>query len=190
MKLLNKLPPPTKSDRRWLAVGLAIFIASAVIAVLATNARNTPHPTVTDINGNAVDAPVGTLAPGVANSSNLLNQMTAIAGAPPLTGPLADDVHAVAGMVANCNDYSETRRQQINQNVAWLLQPNTLPKDMLIALGNNINGRLILGLATYTLSDWGQKNKPTDSCLLTIGKKLNDMLVTNGEQRVKEFDGT
>src|SRR6185369_14587922 len=108
----------------------------------------------------------------------------------PLTGPLADEVHAVAGMVANCNDYSTPRRQQINQNIAWLLQPNTLPKDMLIALGNNINGRLILGVATYTLSDWGQKQKAPGSCLLTIGKKLNDMLVVNGEQRVKEFDGT
>ncbi len=189
MKLSNNLPPPTKTDKRWLAAGLVIFIASAVVAVLAINARNTPHPTVTDINGNAIDAPVGTLVPGVVGPNDLINQMTALPGAAPLTGSLADEVHAVAGMVANCNDYSQSRRQQINQNIAWLLQPNTLPKDVIIGLGNNINGRLILGMATYTLSDWGQKQKAPDSCLLTIGKKLNDMLVANGEERFTQFDG-
>jgi hypothetical protein len=190
MKLLNKLPPPSKSDKRILGASVLIFLAACVIAVLAINARRAPNPiTAIDINGNAVDAPIGTLVPGVAGSSDLINQMTALPSAAPLTGPLADDVHAVAQMVTNCNDYSAARRQQMNQNIAWLLQPNLLPKDMVIALGNNINGRLILGMATFTLSDWGQKKKAADSCLLPIGKKLNDMLAANGEARVKEFDG-
>jgi hypothetical protein len=189
MKLLNKLPPPSKTDKRWLAASLVIFIASAVIAVLAINARNAPRSTAVDINGNVIDAPVGTRVPGVANSGDLINQMTALPSAAPLTGPLADDVHAVAQMVSNCNDYSAARRTQMNQHIAWLLQPNMLPKDMIIALGNNINGRLIFGMATFTFAEWGQKNKAPNSCLLTIGKKLNDMLAANGEERFKEFDG-
>jgi hypothetical protein len=189
MKLLNKLTPPSKTDKRWLAASLVIFIASAVVAILAINARNTPHPTAIDINGNAVDAPVGTRVPGVASSSDLINLMTALPSAQPLTGPLADDVHAVAQMVSSCNDYSAARRTQMNQHIAWLLQPNTLPKDVIIALGTNINGRLIAGMATYTLSDWGLKNKDPGSCLLPIGKKLNDMSAANGEERIKEFDG-
>lgn len=188
MKLSNKLPPPTKNDKRWLVASLAIFVASAVIAVLAISARNAPHPTVTDLGGNVIDAPVGTLVPGVASPSDLVNQLTALPNTAPLTGPLADDVHAIAQMVSNCNDYSAARREQMNQHIAWLLQPNTLPKDIIIALGNNINGRLIFGMATYTLSDWGQKNKAPDSCLLPIGKKLNDMAAASGEQRIKEFD--
>jgi len=192
MKLLNKLPPPTKNDRRWLVASLVIFIASAVIAVLAINARNTPHPVsfITDINGNPIDAPVGTLAPSVGNSSDLVNQMTALASAAPLTGSLADEVHAVAGMVSKCNDYSQARRDQMNQHIAWLLQPATLPKEIIIALGANTNGRLIVGMSTYTLAQWGEKKKATDSCLLTIGKKLNDMLVATGEVRFSEFDST
>ena len=189
MKLLNKLPPPSKNDKRWLAASLAILIASAVIAVLAINARNAPRLTVVDINGNPIDAPVGTLVPGVASPSDLIRQMTALPGAAPLTGPLADDVHAVAQMVSSCNDYSAARRSQMNQNIAWLLQPNTLPKDVIIALGTNINGRLIFGMATFTSAEWSQKNKVPSSCLLTIGKKLNDMLAANGEERFKEFDG-
>ena len=191
MKLSNKLPPPSKTDRRILAASIFIFLAALVIAVLAINARNkTPAPTVLDINGNRIDAPQGTLVPGVAGSGDLVNQLTALPNAPPLTGPLADEVHAVAGMVANCTDYNQARRDQINQNIAWLLQPATLPKDIIIALGNNINGRLIVGMATYTLAEWGQHAKAPDSCLLPIGKKLNDMLVANGETRFTEFDGT
>lgn len=190
MKLLNNLPPPSKADKRWLAASLLIFLAACVIAVLAINARNAPRSVVSDINGNPVDAPAGTLVPGVVGSSDLVKQMTALPNAAPLTGPLADEVHAVAQMVSNCDDYSQARRDQMNQHIAWLLQPNTLPKDIIIALGNNINGRLIFGMATFTYADWAQKSKAPGSCLLTVGKKLNDMLAANGEERFKEFDGT
>ena len=189
MKLLNKLPPPTKTDKRILAASILIFLAACVIVVLTINARTAPHPTAIDINGNAVDAPIGTLVPGVAGASTLISQMTAMPSAPPLTGPLADDVHAVAQMVSNCNDYVQARRSQMNQHIAWLLQPSTLPKDVIIALGTNINGRLLFGMATFTLSEWGQHAKASNSCLLTIGKKLNDLLVANGEARFTEFDG-
>jgi hypothetical protein len=192
MKLLKKLTPPTRSDRQWLVASLIIFIASAVIAILAINARNTPHPVslITDINGNSFDAPAGTLVPGGAGASSLISQMTAIANAPPLTGPLADDVHALSQMVSSCPDYSQARRDQMNQHIAWLLQPSTLPKEIIIALGTNTNGRLFFGMATYTLSAWGEKQKAPDSCLIPIGKKLNDLLVANGEERFKEFDST
>jgi len=44
-------------------------------------------------------------------------------------------------------------------------------------------------MATYTLVQWGEKQKAPDSCLLPIGKKLNDMLVANGEARFSQFDG-
>jgi len=128
---------------------------------------------------------VGTSVP-----AEIVTQLTALPNTLPLTGSLADDVHAVAGMVSNCNDYSQARRDQMNQHIAWLLQPSTLPKEIIIALGSNTNGRLILGMATYTLAQWGEKQKAPDSCLLPIGKKLNDMLVANGEARFKEFDGT
>jgi hypothetical protein len=77
----------------------------------------------------------------------------------------------------------------MNQHIAWLLRPNTLPKDVIIALGANINGRLMSGMATYTLSEWGLHQKSASSCLLTIGKKLNDMMAANGEARFAEFDG-
>ena len=189
MKFVKQLPPPSKSDKRILAVSIIIFLTALVIAVVVLVNRNNPSPTSFDINGNNIDKPVGTLLPGVAEPSELIKQMTAMPSASPLTGPLADDVHAVAQMVSNCNDYNQARRNQMNQHIAWLLQPNTLPKDVIIALGTNINGGLIRGMATYTVAEWGQHAKAPDSCLLTIGKKLNDMLVANGETPFTEFDG-
>jgi len=188
MKLLNNLPPPTKTDKRWLAAGLVIFITSAVVAVLAINARLAPRQTAVDLKGDIIDAPVGTLVPGVVGANDLIKQMTAMPNAPPLTGPLADDVHAVSQMVSNCNDYVQARRDQMNQHIAWLLQPNKIPKEVILALGTNINGGLIAGMATYTLAEWGQHAKAADSCLLPIGKKLNEMLAANGEERFTQFD--
>ncbi|MEP6986846.1 MAG: hypothetical protein ABI970_14670 [Chloroflexota bacterium] len=192
MKLPNKLPPASRTDKRLLAASVIILLASAVIAVFAIRSRMAPsQPTyVSDFNGDKIEQPQGTLVPGVAGSSDLINQMTAIANSEPLTGPLADEVQAVAQMVTNCPDYSQARRDQMNYHIGWLLQPNTLPKQMLIALGNNVNGRLILGMSTFTLEQWGEKQKAANSCLLPIGKKLNDMLAANGEERIKQFDGT
>ncbi len=189
MKFVKQLPPPSKADKRWLVASLLIFLATCIIVVLTINARTAPRSTARDINGNPIDQPQGTLMPGVASASDIIKQMTAMPSAPPLTGSLADEVHAVAQMVSNCNDYVQARRNQMNQHIAWLLQPNTIPKEVIIAVGTNINGGLILGMATYTLAEWGQHAKAPDSCLLTIGKKLNDMLAANGEARFTEFDG-
>jgi hypothetical protein len=190
MNLGKKLPPASKNDKRMLAASSIIFLAAVVIAVLVLVNRNTPRPSPTtiDINGNSVDVPVGTLLPGMSGSSEIIKQLTAMPNAAALTGALADDVHAVAQMVSSCNDYSQARRIQMNQHIAWLLQPNTLPKDVIIALNSNINGGLIMGMATYTLAEWGQHAKAPDSCLLAIGKKLNDMLAATGKARFTEFD--
>ncbi|MBI1278871.1 MAG: hypothetical protein GC179_12145 [Anaerolineaceae bacterium] len=189
MKSLKNLPPPNKSDRRWLVASLIIFIGSLVLVILASNSRNNvPRPAL-DINGNMIDPPQGTLVPGVSDANELIRQLTALPSAAPLTGPLADEIHDVSQMVANCPDYSDARRAQMNQHIAWLLQPSTLTKDVIIALGTNINGRLLLGMATYTLADWGQHAKAADSCLVGVGKKLNEMLAANGETPLAEFSG-
>jgi hypothetical protein len=189
MKSLKQLPPPSKSDKRMLAASIIIFLASCILVGLAINSRTAPGRTLDlDINGNPIDLPQGTLMPGVADADAIIKQLTAMPSAQPLTGPLADEVRALAQMVSNCKDYVPARRDQMNQHIAWLLQPNTLPKEVIIALGTNINGGLILGMATYTLAEWGQHSKAPDSCLLPIGKKLNDMLANNGQERMPQFD--
>lgn len=182
---LDKGSSPTSGDKRLLTVSIIIFLASAVIAVLAISSRNTPSTRQILNPATSLDSqPVG----GTPLAPEIISQLTAIPSAQPLTGPLADEVHAVAQMVATCDAYSNERRSQMNQHIAWLLQPATLPQDVTIALGNNINGGLLFGMATYTLSEWGQHAKASDSCLLTIGKKLNELLTETGGEHFNQFD--
>ena len=179
------LPKPTLGDKRLLAASIIIFLASGVIALLAIQSRSQSPKQVLNPSTSLDSQPVA----GTPLAPEVITQLTAIPSAQPLTGPLADEVHGVAQMISNCSDYSNERRSQINQHIAWMLQPATLPRDVTIALGSNINGGLLVGMATYTLSDWGQHAKAPDSCLLTIGKKLNAMLEANGKERFTEFDG-
>ena len=150
------IPPPSKSDKRILAASVIIFLASIVIVILVIVTRTTPRQTTPD-------GPATLAIDSNPQSPQIIAQLTALPSAVPLTGPLADEVHAVAQMVSNCSDYSQTRRDEMNQHIEWLLQPNTLPKEVIIALGTNTNGRLIFGMATYTLAEWGGKKKAPDS---------------------------
>lgn len=183
MKLGKNLPPPTSSDKRMLAFSVTVFLATCVLVMLAINSRNAPRTSVP-----VGDSQTGVTTNGTPMSPQVIAQLTAIPSAAPLTGPLADEVRALGKMVGDCTDYSDQRRAQMNQHIAWLLKPSTLPQDVVIALGSNVNGRLMFGMATYTLSEWGLHQKSSTSCLLTIGKKLNDMLAANGEARFAEFD--
>lgn len=173
-----KLPAPSKSDKRMLLVSGGIFLATCVLIALSiiTRGRSTPL------------GDLGTISLGTPLPPQVLEQLTQLPNAPMLTGALADDIHAVEQMVKDCPDYSEERRDQMQKHINWLLAPATLSQDMIVALGGNTNGRLILGMATYTLAEWGKREKSPTSCLLTVGKKLNDLLAANGEERFSAFD--
>ncbi len=181
MKISKSLPPPSKSDKRMLIVSAGIFISVCVLVGLAVFSRGGSQ---TSGNFGGVNVPSG----GTPLPADVIAKLTEIPGSVMLTGALADEIHGVEQMVAACPDYSAARRDQIKQHVAWLLAPATLPPEIIIALGANVNGRLILGIATYTLSDWGIHQKAPDSCLLTIGKKLNELLITTGEEQIPAFD--
>ncbi len=174
-----KLPSPSQSDKRMLLVSAGVFLATCVLVGLALITRGRPS-TLGDL---------GTISLGTPLPPQVLQQLTQLPNAPMLTGTLADDIHVVEQMVADCGDYSAERRSQMQKHINWLLAPATLSQDMIIALGGNTNGRLIFGMATFTLAEWGKKQKSPTSCLLTVGKKLNDLLDANGEERVPAFDG-
>lgn len=181
MTLGKKLPPPTKSDKRMLLVSSGIFIATCLFVVFAATRNNSAGS-----NLGVVQPPVvGTAAPIPTVNPNATPYPTPL----PLTGEIADQIRAVQQMVADCKDYSTARRDQMNQHFQWLLQPSSLPQSMLTILGTNSTGRLIFGMSTYTLSEWGQHAQATDSCLLPIGKKLNELLASTSEEHFNQFDG-
>lgn len=179
MKLLKGVPAPNKSDKRMLLVSASIFLATCVFVAFAAS-RNTSIP---------ADNSTGTLNSGIVLPVGSDPKATPFPTPPPLTSETADQIRAVQQMVSDCPDYAQSRRDQMNQHIMWLLQPSTLPQTMYVALGTNTSGRLIVGMATYTLAEWGLQAKAPTSCLLPIGKKLNDLLVATSEARFSEFDG-
>jgi hypothetical protein len=106
---------------------------------------------------------------------------------PAVSGELYAQVGDIERMLAECPDYSDERRSQMEQHIAWLRDPSQIPNDLLLAFGAEPSGRLIFGMATYTLIEWSSREYAPTSCLLTIGQLLNEMLVAVGETPVEEF---
>jgi hypothetical protein len=118
----------------------------------------------------------------------IITNMTAFPQLAPLTGAMADELNSLKTMVEACAEYRPQRHDQMEQHIHWLLNPSDLPKEMIIALGANPTGELIVGMAVYTGGEWSLKGKSPDSCLLPIGRFLNKMLVEAGEPPFGEFN--
>jgi len=166
----------TKSNKlqlRHTVLTLLIIVAIAAgIILLQINVNSVQQPNT---------APQMTLDPQIAIN------LTRMPEATPLSGEAADKVSDLKAMVDACADYSPERRRQMEQHITWLLQPATIPADILIALGANPSAKLVFGMATYTSIQWSLADRAPDSCLLPIGKVLNDMLVLNGEAPLPIF---
>lgn len=176
MKRTASLPPPSKSDKRLLLVSGGIFLFTCLLIVLSLNGRN------------ASSAALGQASIGTPLPAEVIAKLTELPNAPMLTGALADELRAIDQLVAACPDYSPERRDQMQKHINWLLAPATLPQYMIIALGGNTTGKLLFGMATYTVAEWGQHQNASSSCLLPIGKRINELLAANGEERFLAFD--
>jgi hypothetical protein len=163
------------SDKRFFFVSLAIFVLVSIFALYVVLSRNANTST-------AQSTPFAT-----ANFS-INATVTQVAAPVPVTGELADQLTKVSQLVAACPDYDEDRRTQMNLHIAWLRAPDTIPQFMQVPLGSNPTGRLIEGMATYTVGAWGLHGKAADSCLLPIGRQLNLMLIAAGQPTFPDFE--
>jgi hypothetical protein len=118
----------------------------------------------------------------------IVANMTQMPKATPLSGAAAERWNTLGIAVDACPDYSASRRDQMKQHIKWLIDPSDLPREMIFALGTNPTGKLIFGMATYTASEWQLKKKPSASCLLTIGRELNQLLIEAGEKPFAVFE--
>lgn len=154
-----------------ILVGVILFIALAIIPNYPQNSPVQPQPQV-----------MATLDPVV------IANLTSIPNAPPLTEIEAQALNDLKARVDACDGYSDERRSQMEQHFRWLLEPSTIPPEILIAVGPNPIGRLIFGMAGYTSTEWRLQGRPADSCLIAIGKTLNELLVANGETALTIYD--
>lgn len=170
-----------EADKRLFFVSLTIFVGVCALVIVSASG-GLPGGTAGRFSASPTPAQAMTLAPQV------FANLTAIPQMAELSGDLRTDTDRVAALLADCADYSDERRGQMQQHIAWLRAPATLPRDIILALGDNPTGRLIFGMATYTSIEWRLRDRPADSCLLAIGRLLNTMLAATGETPFEEFE--
>jgi len=117
----------------------------------------------------------------------IIANMTEIPQSAPLSGAAADQVNHLKTMIEACRDYSPERRTQVLQNIQLLLNPALIPPDLLIIYGANPHGTLIFAVASVTSNQWKLNGRSATSCLLPIGRIMNQMLVDSGQEPLTDF---
>jgi hypothetical protein len=107
----------------------------------------------------------------------IIANMTSIPQATPLSGEEAKVIRELEIMVENCSAYSVQRRVQMEQHIDWLYNPAGIPQDIIMAFGAQPRVGLLRGMGGYTEIEWRQAGRPADSCLLPIGRRINELLV-------------
>lgn len=165
---------PKSGSRRGqggLMTGLIILgIAGAVIAAQALGTKQ------------SIEEPRMTMEPQIVTNLTELPQTL------PLSGDAAVQLNELRALVESCPDYEPARQSQMIQHIEWFIAPALIPPDVIIALGANPTGKLIFGMATYTSIQWNLIDHAPASCLLPIGKRLNEMLIAAGEESFPVFD--
>lgn len=158
---------------RQLRIGFAVVAIILIGFMLFLQARPTTTPTP--------EPQMMTIQPGIIQS------LTDLPDATPFTSAGDVQLADIEQMVTDCTDYSDARRAQMRQHIAWLNNPAEIPADMAVALGQNPSARLIFGMAGFTSTEWRLLERPVGSCLITIGQQLNIMLIALGETPPFEF---
>jgi hypothetical protein len=160
-----------------LALTAALLLVAGMVAVFAVRQ---PAPPQSRSNTPAV---IMTLDPRIIANLTQLPQATALAG------QAANDLTALRAMVDACPAYDDARRSQMVQTIGYIINPSGLSREAILAFGGNLQGNMLKALATYTLNRWRLDEAPADSCLIPIGKRINEMLVAAGEPPVAAFEG-
>ena len=156
-------PSPRPNDSLIIVAGIGFLIVASLVIFFVTRAEP-----------DEPAQPLMTIEP--AFSDNL----TAIPQATPLSGEAVESWHEFSAVVDACDDYSPERRSQMEQHIAWLIDPSDMPPTVILAMSSNPTERLIFGMATYTSVQWRLNDRSPDSCLVPIGQTLNEMLVALG----------
>jgi hypothetical protein len=163
-----------RRSRSRVAVWALVIVASAsaLIILLAQQLRGSDE----------MPSQVMTLAPEVIANLTQMPQATA------LSSEDAGQWRDLRAMVDACDEYSPERRGQMMQHLDWLVDPSGIPPNVILALGSDPHERLVFGMATYTSIQWRLDHRQPDSCLVPIGRRLNELLVALGGEPFDIYD--
>ncbi len=117
----------------------------------------------------------------------IIANLTALPQATALSGADANALVELQAAVKACADFTSARRDQMVEQIGFIISPSSLPTEIIIALGENPRGRLLSAIGTVTLNQWRLIHSPANSCLVPIGKRINQMLTAAGEKPVAAF---
>jgi len=161
---------------------LILTVALIVIAVIALGIG------VMSIQAPADDNPDDQAGMLMTLDPELFVVQTQMAEATPLSDEEAQPYLDLQADVDACEDYSDERREQMLQHIDWLIDPSDIPPDAMLAMGTDIHGSLVFGMASFTQIEWRLAERPAESCLVDIGRELNDLLIAFGREPLTIYD--
>lgn len=118
----------------------------------------------------------------------IIANLTQIPDAPSLKGADAQKWENFYAQIVTCPDYSTQRRSQMERYINWIINPSQIPPQLIILFGVDTRAGLIRAMAADTSTEWRLKQRPDGSCLIDIGRQLNEMLVNTGQQPFTVYD--
>lgn len=118
----------------------------------------------------------------------IISNLTSIPQATPLSGQDANDMVALGEMVKACDAYTPERRDQMLLQIDLIVNPAAMPRDVIIGLGANPRARLLMAIGGVTGIQWRLDDQLADSCLVPIGKRINELIVAAGGTPVAVFE--
>jgi hypothetical protein len=163
---------PKKLHPSLVAVIALIALVLVVGLIASIPPRSTP----------AVPGQVVTMNP------TIIANLTQVPDAPSLTGDEVKQWTDLQVQVAACADYSPAKRTQMDRYINWAINPAQIPPDLMIIFGADIRAGLVRAMAADTSTDWRLQQRPSGSCLIDIGRVLNEKLVATGQQPFTVYD--
>jgi hypothetical protein len=160
-----------------LAITVVLVLVVVVIAILAVRQMSG------SVSATATPAQMMTMDP------RIIDNLTQIPQATPLSGQEANVFTALRAMIDACPAYDEARRNQMVQQIGYIINPSGLPRDAIILLGANPRVGLLKSIGSVTANRWRLDDQPADSCLVPIGKRINELLTAEGEPPIATFEG-
>jgi hypothetical protein len=160
------------NNRREIIAAIALALAAGIVVFAVASSSRAP----------AAQTVGATLDPTTAALLTAAPQATSVSGA------FAERVRAIESAVEDCGDYPERRKVLMQQYVNWLFEPSTIPPEMMMLFSPNPTGRIVFAMAADTSTEWRRLQRPPDSCLVPIGRELNALLTSVGEQPIAIYD--
>ncbi len=169
------------SSNREILAAVAFFILVLIFVTI----RNQPVSAPASLSPTSQPTP----RQEITLDPRIIANMTNLPKSTPLSGQDANELNGLLQMVDACKEYSPDRHNQMVEQIGFIINPAALTGDIIMALGENPRAKLLYALVEVTKNQWLLEKSPATSCLIPIGKSLNQLLTAAGGTPEPAFEG-